>query len=128
MAYVVARLGNNIHNFTGVSSEESLTEASLGLSRLGEILKENTMFLHTPGNKDVRDFIKKPIHGGRIVSCNQKLVSRLFNKVVIFLERKYRNNLENSELFAKFFKHINANKNFYEKNMNVDLAFIGESK
>ena len=59
MAYVVARLGNNIHKITGVSSEKSLTEAFLGWSCLGEFLKENTMFLHTPRNKYVREFIKK---------------------------------------------------------------------
>ena len=59
MAYFVARLGINIHKITGVSSEKSLTEASLGLSFLGEFLNENTMLLHTPRNKYVRDFIKK---------------------------------------------------------------------
>ena len=115
LVYVVARLGNNHQIITGVSYENSLGEASLCWSCLGEFLKENNTSLHTPGNRCVRGFMKKPIHEGRIASCNQKFVSRSFNKVVNFLQKKYRYNLEISELFAKFFKHINAIKNFYEK-------------
>ena len=100
---------------TSVPYENSLSEASLDWSCLGKYLKEDNKILHTPKNKYVRDFIRRTIHGGRVISCTQRFISKSFNEVVTNLEKYYGYNLEVSELFAKFFKHINAIKNNIKK-------------
>ena len=41
---------------------------------------------YTPKNKYVRDFIRKIVHGGRVVSLNRKFVSSSFNQIVDILE------------------------------------------
>ena len=115
LANVVARNGCNVQKITVVSFKNSSTEICLGWSCLGRNLKEDNKVSHNSKNKYVRDFIKKTIHGGKVFSCNQKIISKSFNEVVNLLDKFYGNNLEISELFAKYFKHIKAIKNQYEE-------------
>ena len=56
LAYVIAKHGNSIQIFTGVSYENSLTEAALGWSCLGRCLKEDNKVIYTPENEYVRNF------------------------------------------------------------------------
>ena len=48
LAYVIAKHGNSIQKFTGVSYKYSLTEAALCLACLGRFLKEYKKNLYTP--------------------------------------------------------------------------------
>ena len=56
LAYVIAKHGNGIQIITGVSYENSLTEAALGWSCLGRCLKEDNKVLYTPENEYFRNF------------------------------------------------------------------------
>ena len=114
LAYVVAKHGNSIQKITGVSYKNSLTEAALGWSCLGRYLKENNKILYTPKNQYVRNFIKQTVHGGRVLACNKKFVSKSFTDVKV-LEKFYGKDLEISVLFDKYFKHINTIKNYYKE-------------
>ena len=82
LAYVIAKHGNSIQKITGVSYKNSLTEAALGWSCLGRYLKEVNKTLYTPKNKYVRSFSKQTVHGGRVLACNKKIVSKSFKDVV----------------------------------------------
>ena len=94
LACDVAEHSHNSQKISGVSFKNSLTEASLGWSCLGEYLKEQNRILYTPKNKYVRGFIKKTIHGGSALACDEKFVSKSFDDVVTVLEKIYGGNLE----------------------------------
>ena len=115
LAYVIAKHGNRTQNITGVSYKKSLTEASSGWSCSGRYLKEDNRVLYTTKNRFVRNFIEKTIHGGIVLACNEKFVSKSFQEVVNVLEKFYGIDLELSVIFEKFFKHINSVKKFFEK-------------
>ena len=55
------------------------------------------------------------MHGGRVLACNKKFVSKSFTDVVNVLEKFYGKDLEISVLFDKYFKHINTIKNYYKE-------------
>ena len=81
LAYVLVEHGNTIQKITSVSYVNSLTEAALGWSCLGRCLKEDNKILYTSKIKYNRDFIKKTIHGCRILARNEKFVSKSFKDV-----------------------------------------------
>ena len=114
LSYVVAKHGNSIQKITGFSYKNSLTEAALGWSCLERYLKEVNKILYIPKNEFVRDFIKTTVHGGRVLACNKNFAPKSFTDVVIVLEF-YGKDLEVSVLFNKYFKHINAIKNYYKE-------------
>ena len=115
LAYVAAKHGNRIQKITGVSYKNSLTEAALGWSCLRRYLKEVNKILYTHKNEYVIDFIKKTVHGGRVLACNKEFVSNSFTDVVTVLEELYGKDLEISVLFDKYFKNINTIKNYYKE-------------
>ena len=53
LAYVVAKHGNNIQKTTGVSYENSLTDAFLGWSCLGELTEEDNKTSYTAKKKRI---------------------------------------------------------------------------
>ena len=87
LAYVIAKHGNSIQKITGVSYKNRLTEPSLGWSSLGKYIKEDNRILHTPKNKNFRDFIKKTVHGGRFLACIKNFVPKSFENAVNFLNK-----------------------------------------
>ena len=101
LAYVIAKHGNSIQKIRGVSYEDSLTEAALGWSCLGRYSKEDNKILYTPKNKYVRDFIKRTVHGGRVLACKKKFVSKSFTDIVNVLKKFYAKDLEVSVLVDK---------------------------
>ena len=113
LPFVIAKHGNSIQKITGVSYRNSLTEAAQGWFCLGKYLKEDNKILYTPKDKYVRGFFKQTVHGGRVLACNKKFVSKSFEDVVNIVEKFYGKDLEVSALFGKNFKHINTNKNYY---------------
>ena len=115
LACVSAKQGNSFQKIIGVSYKNSLMEAALGGSCLVRSLKEDNRILYTPENKYVRDFIKKTVHGSRVLAFNKKIVSKLFKDVVNVLEKCYGEDLEVSVLFDKYFEHINTIENYYKE-------------
>ena len=115
LAYVVAKYGNSFQKNTGVAYKNSLTEASLGWSCLGRYLKEDNTVLNTPKNKYNGIFNKQTVHGGRVLTCNKKIVSKSFKDVVNVLEKFCDKDLDISLIFDNFFKHINTIKNYYKE-------------
>ena len=87
LAYVVVKHGNSIQKITGVSYKNSLTQDGLGWSCLGRYLKEDNKIFYTAENKYVRDFFRETVHGGRVLACNKKLISKSFKDVVNVLEK-----------------------------------------
>ena len=81
LAYGIKKQGNSFQKITGVSYE-SLTEASLAWCYLGRYFEKDNRILYTSKNKQFRDFIKKTFHGGRVLACNTKFVSKSFHNVV----------------------------------------------
>ena len=55
---------------------------------------------------------KKTVHGGKVLACNKKFVSKPFKDVLNVLEEFYGKDLEVSLLIDKFFKHINTIENY----------------
>ena len=115
LAYVTAKHGDSIQKITGVSDKNSLTEAALGWFRLGRYLEEDDKILYPLRNKNVRDFNKRTVHGGRVLACNYKIVSKAFKDVVNVLEKFYDKDLEIFVLFDKYIKHINTIQNYYKE-------------
>ena len=87
LAYVVSKHGNSIQKTTGVSSKNSLTESSFGWACLGRYLKEDNKTFYTPKNNYVRHFVRKTVHGGRVICLNRKFVSSSFDKIVNILDK-----------------------------------------
>ena len=110
LANTFAKYGNSIQKVTGVSYRNSLTEVAVGWSCLGKNLNEDNRIFYTPKNKYVRDFIKKTVHGGRVLACKKTIVSKIFKDVVNVLEKFHGKDLEVSALFDDCFKDINTNK------------------
>ena len=109
LTYVVSKHGNSIQKITFVSYKNSLTESSLGWACLGKYLKEDGKTFYTPRNKYVRNFIRKAVHGGRVLCLNRKFLSSSFDKVFKILEKHYGSNLETSDLSEKYFVYIKKN-------------------
>ena len=87
LGMLVARHANKIQKITGVSFKTSLTQSSLSWSALGKYMEISGKSFYTPKNKYVRDFIRKTVHGGRVVVLNRKFVSSSFNQIVDILEK-----------------------------------------
>ena len=115
LAAVVAKHGNKIQEIAAGSFKNSLTESSLAWSCLGKYVKESGESFHTPKNKYVRDFIRRNVHGDRVVALNRKYVSTSFNQIVIILRKYFGKEYEISTLFEKDFRKIDAIKKHYTK-------------
>ena len=75
LAYVVAKHGNSLQKFAGVSYKNSLTKADLGWSCLRRFSKEDIRILYTPKNEYVRNFIKQLVHGGRVLAGKKNCIN-----------------------------------------------------
>ena len=64
---------------------------------------------------EVRDFIHKTVHGGRVVALNRIFVSSSFNQIVNILEKHLGKEQEISTLFNKYFNQINNLKSNFTK-------------
>ena len=94
---------------TSVSCKNLSTESSLGWACLGRYLKEDNKTFYTPKNKYVKDFIRKTVHGGRLICLNRKFASSSFGEIIAILEKHYGSNLEISNLFEKYFDYFKKN-------------------
>ena len=84
-------------------------------------MKEDNRFLFTPKNKYVRHFIKKAVHGERVLACNKNIVSKSFNDVVNVL-KIFMVKIQKILFFDKCFKHINTIKNNYKENYEASFT------
>ena len=116
LAAVVAKHGDKIQQLTGVSFKNSLTESSLAWSTLGRYIKQSGKTFYTPKNKNLRDFIHKTVHGGRVVALNRKFVSTSFNQIVNILRKYLGKEYEISTLFEIYFRQIAKVKKHYTQN------------
>ena len=93
----------------------SLTESSLAWSALGKYMKQSGKTFYSPKDKNVRDFIHKTVHGGRVVALNRKFVSTSFNQINNILKKYFGKEHEISTLFEIYFCKIDKVKNHYAK-------------
>ena len=113
LGMLVARHANKIQKITGVSFKTSLTQSSLSWSTLGKYMEVSGKSFYTPKNKYVRDFIRKTVHGGRVVALNRKFVSSSFNQIVDILEKYLGKDQEISTLFSIYYRQINKVREHY---------------
>ena len=107
LGMLVAKHANKIQKITGVSFKTSLTQSSLSWSTLGKYMEASGKSFYTPKNKYVRDFIRKTVHGGRVVALNRKFVSSSFNQIVDILEKYLGKEQEISTLFIIYYRQLN---------------------
>ena len=115
LGMLVAKHANKIQKITGVSFKTSLTQSSLSWSTLGKYMEASGKTFYTPKNKYVRDFIRKTVHGGRVVALNRKFVSSSFNQIVDILEKYLGKDQEISTLFSIYYRQINKVREHYNK-------------
>ena len=115
LGMLVAKHANKIQKITGVSFKTSLTQSSLSWSTLGKYMEASGKSFYTPKNKYVRDFIRKTVHGGRVVALNRKFVSSSFNQIVDILEKYLGKDQEISTLFSIYYRQINKVSEHYNK-------------
>ena len=113
LGMLVARHANKIQKITGVSFKTSLTQSSLSWSTLGKYIEASGKSFYIPKNKYVRDFIRKTVHGGRVVALTRKFVSSSFNQIVDILEKYLGKDQEISTLFSIYYHQINKVREHY---------------
>ena len=87
LVYFISKSDNSFQKITGVSYKNSSRESSLCWACLGRYLKQNNKTYYTPKTKHVTDFIRRTVHGGRVIFFNRKFVSSSFDKIVKILEK-----------------------------------------
>ena len=78
----------------GIGIEEALMEVSLGWESFGLYNKDGKFY--TFQNKYVRNYMRKTIGGGRVVTYNRFFESDLFDKIIMTLRNhlnKYYNEI-----------------------------------
>ena len=113
LGMLVARHANKIQKITGVSFKTSLTQSSLSWSTLSKYIEASGKSFYTPKNKYVRDFIRKTVHGGRVVALNRIFVSSSFNQLVDILEKNLGKGQEISTLFSIYYRRMNKVREHY---------------
>ena len=82
-------------------------------STLGKYIEASGKSFYSPKNKYVRDFIRKTVHGGRVVALNRKFVSSSFDQIVDILEKYLGKDQEISTLFSIYYRQINNVREHY---------------
>ena len=69
LAFIYARHSMEMQKMSGSGNKDCLTEASLGWKGFGTYNRDREF--HTFNDKYVRDFVRKPIKGGRVAAFNR---------------------------------------------------------
>ena len=70
----------------------------------GKEMKQSGKTFYTQRNKHVRCFIRKTVHGGRVVALNRKFVSTSFIQIVNILKKNFGEEHEISTSFEIYFR------------------------
>ena len=109
LAFIYARHSMEMQKMSGFGIKDCLTEASLGWKCFGTYNKDREFY--TFNNKYVRDFIRKPIKGGRVGALNRYFESNQCEEILNTI-KKHLKIIDNeiSNIVDGYLKYINTKR------------------
>ena len=113
LAYIYARHSMETQKMTGFGIKDCLTEASLGWKCFGKYNKDREFY--TFNSKYVRDFICKPIKGGRCGGFVRYFESNQCEEILNTIKKHLKiNDNEISNIIDEYLKYINTKRDEFK--------------